>query len=275
MHKSSLEIFLQQWKEQLKCLRVEIKPVSNTRQVDHVEMIDIQTGKMLRISAQKIEEKIQEKEMDSVMRLYTDFIRNWQHVLHSSNEICPEKIFPVLRPKSIIHTKSFQQVHWYPHTIETVIALALDQEKGYKLLSKEELEKTGLEEEEWLMLALENLRQKPFSVKKETVAGSHLYFFHANDGYDAARMLIDDLWLGAIGKRREDVFVSIPHQDVFIVAKCHAKSGLQILARMTLEFYTEGRSPITSFSFHYPNGQQIPEPLFIFLHHHSNQKADK
>lgn len=260
----TLEQMMEEWQKQLTPLGLDLQKVSHDEQ-EFLEVQDLKTKKKMTISTRKLEGKVQEIGLASMLTTYTNFVRDWQALISEPIMIEKSRVFPCIRPSSILRSPSVQDLQTYPHTAETVIVLALDQKRGYKLLTKTELADTDLSAKAWFKQSLENLRALPYAVKKQTVAGSDFYFFHQNDGYDASRILLEDLWLAKTQEERSSLTLSIPHQDVLIVAKCKDDIGLEILSKMTMEFYSEGRSPITSFSFHYPDGQSMPEPIFIFL----------
>ena len=57
------------------------------------------------------------------------------------------------------------------------------------------------------------------------------------------------------------MLVGVPHQDVLILADIRNKTGYDVMAHLTMEFFTKGLVPITSLSFGYDNGHL--EPIFI------------
>ncbi len=63
--------------------------------------------------------------------------------------------------------------------------------------------------------------------------------------------------------------VAVPHQDVLIIADIRNKTGYDILAQMTMSFFTKGLVPITALSFIYEDGKL--EPIFILG---KNQRVD-
>lgn len=67
------------------------------------------------------------------------------------------------------------------------------------------------------------------------------------------------------------MLVGVPHQDVLILADIRNKTGYDVMAHLTMEFFTKGLVPITSLSFGYDNGHL--EPIFI-LGKNNKQKRD-
>lgn len=55
--------------------------------------------------------------------------------------------------------------------------------------------------------------------------------------------------------------MAVPHQDVLIIADIRNKTGYDVMAHLTMEFFTKGLVPITSLSLAYDNGHF--EPIFI------------
>ena len=64
--------------------------------------------------------------------------------------------------------------------------------------------------------------------------------------------------------------ISIPHQDVLIFADIKNDTGYDILAQMTMSYYTAGQVPITSLSFYYENGKL--QPIFIMAQNKPKRK---
>lgn len=58
-----------------------------------------------------------------------------------------------------------------------------------------------------------------------------------------------------------DMAISVPHQDVLIIGDIRNETGYDVLAQMTMHFFSIGRVPITSLSFVYENGELTP--IFI------------
>lgn len=66
------------------------------------------------------------------------------------------------------------------------------------------------------------------------------------------------------------MLVAVPHQDVLVIADIRNKTGYDVMAHLTMEFFTKGLVPITSLSFGYEKGHF--EPIFI-LGKNNKQKA--
>lgn len=105
------------------------------------------------------------------------------------------------------------------------------------------------------------VRSLKTDVKQDEVAGNVFYFLNHNDGYDASRILNEAFLQEMANKVEGDMTVSVPHQDVLIIGDIRNKEGYDVLAQMTMHFFSVGAVPITSLSFIYEN--QKLEPIFI------------
>ncbi|MDU0462655.1 DUF1444 domain-containing protein [Staphylococcus ureilyticus] len=147
------------------------------------------------------------------------------------------------------------------HTAETNIYYAVDLGKSYRLIDEQMLEKLNLTKQQVKEMALFNVRKLENKYKTDEVKGNIFYFVNSNDGYDASRIL-NSTFLNDIQAQCEgEMLVAVPHQDVLIIADIRNKTGYDVMAHLTMEFFTKGLVPITSLSLAYDNGHF--EPIFI------------
>lgn len=185
-------------------------------------------------------------------------IMNEEHELTGMEK----KIFPVIRSTSFpTETNAGKKLVVKDHTAETRIFYALDLGKSYRLIDESMIEKEQWTEERIDEIATFNIRSLPYEYKKDRVAENDFYFVAKQDGYDASRILNVAFLEEMKANSKGDLAVAVPHQDVLIVADIQNKSGYDILAQMTMQFFAEGRIPITSLPFIYEN--QELEPIFI------------
>ncbi|MDQ0351292.1 uncharacterized protein YtpQ (UPF0354 family) [Alkalibacillus filiformis] len=172
------------------------------------------------------------------------------------------QIFPVIRSGSF-PTESNDDVPlvYTEHTAETRIYYALDLGKSYRLVDEEMMKKENWEYERIREVAMFNVRRLPTDMKQDEVAGNTFYFLSTNDGYDASRILNEALIEEMKAKTEGELAIGVPHQDVMIFADIRNKVGYDVLAQMMMQFFAEGRIPITSLPFLY-EGDQL-EPIFI------------
>ncbi len=182
-----------------------------------------------------------------------------------------DTIYPVIRSTSFAEkTASGHAFITKAHTAETRIYYALDLGETYRLIDESMLEQLGKIAENIKEIALFNVRSLSTKMKKDEVAGNIFYFVNNNDGYDASRILNEAFLKDMSSKIEGDMTVSVPHQDVLIIGDIRNKTGYDILAQMTMQFFTNGIVPVTSLSFVYENGQL--EPIFIMAKNRTSRK---
>lgn len=173
-----------------------------------------------------------------------------------------KEIYPVIRATSFpVETKSGKRLITKDHTAETRIFYALDLGKSYRLVDEELLKEQDWTEEHLHEVATFNIRSLSTSYKTDRVANNDFHFIATQDGYDASRILNEAFLEEMKANCKGELAVSVPHQDVLILADIENETGYDILAQMTMHFFTEGRVPITSLSFIYDEGDL--EPIFI------------
>jgi|SRR5699024_2081587 len=192
------------------------------------------------------------------------YLRKSLEMMESTQSIVgmEKSIYPVIRARSFpTETKAGKQLITKDHTAETRIFYALDMYKSYQLIDQKMMEEANLTMQQLDEIAMFNLRSIDYQYKTDTVAGNDFHFIASQDGYDASRILNDSFIDKMFEKAEGDLAVATPHQDVLIIADLKNDSGYDILAQMTMQFFAEGRIPITSLPFIY-DGEEL-EPIFI------------
>lgn len=171
-------------------------------------------------------------------------------------------IFPVIRSTSFPNkTNGGINLVTKDHTAETRIFYAIDLGKSYRLIDEQMIEKEGWTAERIHENALFNLRSLKMNYKEDRVQENDFYFIATQDGYDASRILNEAFLEEMKTKCTGEMAVAVPHQDVLIIADITNDTGYDILAQMTMQFFAEGRIPITSLAFIYD--EKKLEPIFI------------
>lgn len=171
-------------------------------------------------------------------------------------------VFPVIRSTSFPLTSN--EGHEFvvtEHTAETRIFYALDLGNTYRLLDVHMLTQLNVTQTEVKDAAKFQVRKLSTNLKEDHVAGNVFYFVNANDGYDASRILNEQFLREMNSKIKGDMTLSVPHQDVLIIGDIRNEAGYDVLAQLTMHFFTVGKVPITSLSFIYEDGEL--EPIFI------------
>ncbi|WP_411953680.1 DUF1444 domain-containing protein [Alkalibacillus sp. S2W] len=172
------------------------------------------------------------------------------------------QIYPVIRAGSFA-TESNEGVPliYTDHTAETRIYYAIDLGQSYRLIDENMMTKENWTKDRIHEVAMFNIRRLSTDMKQDEVAGNTFYFLSTNDGYDGSRILNEALIEEMRATTEGELAVGVPHQDVLIFADIHNKMGYDVLAQMMMQFFAEGRIPITSLPFLY-EGDQL-EPIFI------------
>lgn len=172
------------------------------------------------------------------------------------------QIYPVIRSTSFpLKSSEGHDFVVTDHTAETRIFYALDLGNTYRLLDEDMLLQLKITYVEVKELAKFQVRKLSTEVKEDHVAGNIFYFLNANDGYDASRILNEQFLKEMQAKIEGDMTLSVPHQDVLIISDIRNDAGYDVLAQLTMHFFTVGKVPITSLSFIYEDGDL--EPIFI------------
>ncbi|GAB3061454.1 DUF1444 family protein [Salinicoccus sesuvii] len=171
-------------------------------------------------------------------------------------------IYPVIRSTSFHkQNKNGDAFIVDDHTNETNIYYAVDFQNSYRLIDEKLIKSLGLDKEALRKLADQNMKQLPVSHKGETIQENDFYFINHNDGYDATRILNEEMLDSMHEKFDGEMLVGLPHQDVLIIANVRNSVGYDIMAQMMMQYFAEGLTPITSLSFSYRDKKL--EPVFI------------
>src|SRR5690625_120339 len=183
-------------------------------------------------------------------------------------------IYPVIRSTSFPSvTNAGAKLVTKDHTAETRIYYALDLGKSYRLIDEHMLTEEKWSKERIDEIATFNVRSLTYDYKVDQVANNDFYFIATQDGYDASRILNDAFLAEMKANCKGDLTVAVPHQDVLILADIQNNTGYDILAQMTMKFFTEGRIPITSLPFIYDN--YTLEPIFILAKNRKQKEDDE
>ncbi|MFM1650965.1 DUF1444 family protein [Brevibacillus sp. B_LB10_24] len=166
-----------------------------------------------------------------------------------------QRIYPVLRHSSFAAPKLVSR----PHTAETVIVYALDQEKGYLIIDQAMLDEAKWDVQGLHQLAMANLQRLDVPVRTQELGGNRLYFISSQDGYAASRILLPGL-LEDYDRQKQGVMLgaAVPHQDSLIIADIQDAKGAELLARLAYDFASKGDVPITPIPFAYKDGELEP-----------------
>nr|WP_106780474.1 DUF1444 family protein [Lysinibacillus timonensis] len=195
-------------------------------------------------------------------------IENGENVYDLSN------VYPIIRSTSFpLKSNEGSPFVTSDHTAETRIFYALDLGKTYRLIDENILNRLNVTANQIKEAARFAVKKLSTKTKKDEVAGNVFYFLNENDGYDASRILNETFLKEMEAMIEGDMTISVPHQDVLIIGDIRNEVGYDVLAQMTMHFFSVGAVPITSLSFVYENGEL--EPIFILAKNSVKKEKDK
>lgn len=170
------------------------------------------------------------------------------------------RLYPVIRHRSFLDgAKGVKNLVHRPHTAETIILYACDQQEGYYLILRSMLEEAQMSEEELHQHSIKNLRALDIPSRVQQLGDNRITFINPRDGYAASRVLLPDLLDDHLqNKQGPELGIAIPHQDVLIIADLADDRGAQLLARLTFDFASKGEVPICPIPFFYEEGELEP-----------------
>lgn len=246
------------------------------KKADKVRLDHKTLKKGMDISLPEIISKYNEKKDAAIVEVvYTiDATFKAMELEHTEGFQADRPIYPVIRSTSFPReTSDGNRFITKDHTAETRIYYALDLGNTYRLIDESMLEAIGQTTTEIMESALFRVRALPTSMKKDEVDGNSYYFINNNDGYDASRILNSTFLKEMEAKIEGDMTVSVPHQDVLIIGDIRNNTGYDVLAQMTMHFFTKGNVPVTSLSFIYEDGEL--EPIFIMAKNRVTRRKGK
>jgi uncharacterized protein YtpQ (UPF0354 family) len=257
-------------KELTKRLASDERTVRFDRQSDKLRIENKDGGRGVTVSLPDLLKKYQEKGPDMIPLFVSEIDRGLKAMTRPFTiKGHVDRIFPVIRAASFpVTTKDGKELLTEKHTAETSIYYALDMDGSYRLIDKDALRNEGIDSETIVKAASANLQSLPTGMKKDMVKHNAFYFLNYNDGYDASRILNQQLLKHMKAKAKGDLTVAVPHQDVLIFGDIVNPEGYDILAQMVMKFYSEGRVPITILPFIFENGAL--EPIFIMANRRPN-----
>lgn len=245
------------------------------REKDELRIENKESGKGITVSLPGIVAKWHEKKEKAIDEVVY-YVEEALAVMGATHSLSDQEknIFPVIRSTSF-PKEATEGVPFFidEHTAETNIYYALDLGKTYRLIDEQLMKKEGWTKERLREMARFNLRSLPTDVKKDEVAGSIFYFLNTNDGYDASRILNDKFLKEMAEKIQGEMAVSVPHGDVLILGDIRNETGYDVLAQMTMSFFTSGHVPITALSFIYEEGKL--DPIFIMAKNRAVERENK
>lgn len=202
-----------------------------------------------------------------------DHIIEALRIMNETHELkgLEQYVYPVIRATSFpVETKDKTKLVTKEHTAETRVFYALDLGKSYRLIDEDMLKQANWTHDHIDEISTFNMRSLNYEYKHDRVADNDFYFIATQDGYDASRILNEIFLEEMFSKTKGEMAVAVPHQDVLIIVDIQNKAGYDVLAQLTMQFFTDGRIPITSLPFIYEDKKL--EPVFILPENKTTKK---
>src|SRR5690625_7636202 len=96
-----------------------------------------------------------------------------------------------------------------------------------------------------------NIHSLPTTVKQDRVRDNNFYFVATQDGYDASRIINEAFLQEMRANAKGELTVSVPHQDVIVIADIENEVGYEILAKIKKKFNDKRTKPINTLKYNY------------------------
>ena len=155
------------------------------------------------------------------------------------------RIMPRIQPESIFTHLDREQVAHIPFVNETVVVFVIDMPHVTVSVTVEQMVRLET-------LARENLARYAPELKVRIVEaedGGKAAIVALQDGYDAARLLLDSLHVKLAPQLGGDFFVATPARDMFVAMTCNPPNFVQRISQRIGRDYQRLPYPITSSLF--------------------------
>ncbi len=154
--------------------------------------------------------------------------------------VAKPRIMPRIQPLSIFEHLDREQVAHVPFVNDTVIVFVIDMPQMTVSITVEQLVRWGLQSEDLDLIARENLARYAPDLQIQLVdsnEGGRAAIVARQDGYDAARLLLDKLHHRLAPELHGDFYVATPSRDMFLALSCEPDDFVDRLRkRVELDF---------------------------------------
>jgi uncharacterized protein YtpQ (UPF0354 family) len=146
--------------------------------------------------------------------------------------VAKTRIMPRIQPASIFEQLDAEQVAFQPFVNDTVILYVIDMPRMTVSITLEQMIRWGIDIDELDRLSRENLARYQPNLKLQIIEGNNggrAAIFNMQDGYDAARLLLDSLWKKLAPEFKGNFYVAAPARDMFMAISCDPDSFVEKL----------------------------------------------
>jgi uncharacterized protein YtpQ (UPF0354 family) len=162
------------------------------------------------------------------------------------------RIMPRIQPMTIFNHLDREQVAHIPFVNDTVIVFVIDMPQMTVSITLEQLVRWGLQADDLDAIARENLSRYTPKIDIQLVdsaEGGRAAIVSLQDGYDAARLLLDSLHERLAPELNGDFYVATPARDMFLAMTAGPDEFVQRLIKRVALDYRRLPYPITKELF--------------------------
>ncbi len=189
-----------------------------------------------------------------IVQSYLDqlFASDASNVLSMPFELIRSRIMPRIQPVSIFEHLDHRQVAHVPFVNGTVVVFVIDLPQMTVSITTDQAVRWGLDAEDMDAIARENLDQYTPNLEIqfiESKEGGRAAIVAEHDGYDAARLLMTDLYSRLAPRLGHDFYVATPARDMFVALSSDPQPFIERVHSKVEEDYTRLPYPISKEFF--------------------------
>lgn len=165
-----------------------------------------------------------------------------------SFELVRARIMPRVQPESIFNHLAREQVAHVPFVNGTVIVFVIDMPNMTVSVTAEQMVRWGVTADDLEQVARENLAEASHELELQVVSskeGGRAIVIAQQDGYDAARLLLEPLYAKLAPRLGGDFYVATPARDMFVAISAGPDAFVQRLASRVREDFKRLPYPIS------------------------------
>ncbi|MFG0258492.1 MAG: DUF1444 family protein [Phycisphaerales bacterium JB043] len=167
-------------------------------------------------------------------------------------ELARRMIMPRIHPEGVFNHLDKEQVACVPYVNGTVILFVIDLPQMTVSITTEQMIRWGVTPDELDQIARQNLRETSDDVEMQVIDsedGGRAAILSERDGYDAARLLLEDLYTKLAPELGGNFLVATPARDVFVAMTANPEAFIQRVRDRVDEDYVKLPYPITTDLF--------------------------
>jgi len=167
--------------------------------------------------------------------------------------VAKPRIMPRIQPTSIFEHLDREQVAHIPFVNDTVIVFVIDMPQMTVSITVEQVVKWGLQPDDLDAISRENLGKYSDELEVQLVEsneGGRAAILSMQDGYDAARLLLESLHEQLAPELSGDFYVAAPARDMFLAFTMEPDEFRERLHKRVHRDYRRLPYPITSDLFY-------------------------